>query len=1275
MAELESSTSSSKRALSPGWLRPAGVDSSVMGGFTQHWIETGLTLSFQALAIVLCAILALLAVQWSRNPSSPPPDRLGYFYIPYLSGLITLASGFWVVTRRRRGASGRAFGLFTAFATISLASFYDLQTTQMMRPYWMIFMLAAGGTLFDLGWVYPRQARLVKRFPFLRWSGLILAASLAVYLYGPIDKTSIPERVLILNLPAWIFLGVGAFSFLGRNIHQRLSSPSPLIREQSMVVLWGAALGFGPVLGFLSAKALQSDLVFNPYLLATISIFPFVTGYAILRYRLLNTDYLLSLGVVYALLSVIIVTAYVMLVGGASLIFGGAVPANNPLLTGILVLSLTLALNPLRSKLQGRVDRIFFKGDEAYTGQRQAFGRAISQATQQDDIVRNLRETINQALMPTNFHIFVYRGFGDHYAPTQDEDGRLTTDIRFLAKSALPQTLSRRKTSLFLGGGDSLPMGLVAERARLAILGTQLLVALHGHQHLVGWLALGYRRSGERYTNSDVEFLESMAEQAARAIERVQVVNDLERRVHEMDVLTRIADGINITLAFDDLLELIYTQTNQLIPSQDFKITLMDESGDKLYHAFYLEDDDRITSRENRSFTFGQSLESEVVKSQREIISADYEQECRSRGLVPETQGLYAWIGVPLNAGAETIGAVSLASRDPSVIFTQPQIHLFQAIADLVAGAIVKARLLEETEKSVRQMQTLNEIARSLTSNLELDPLLQEIMHSAVDILACESGSLLLVDENTGDAVFEVAVGPVGEELVGQRVPAGAGLVGKAVTSGEAVIQNDVRRSNEWFDTDKDTGYSTQDLLVVPMKVKDKVIGVLEVLNKKDRSPFTRSDQDLLAAFAAQAVVAIENARLYTLTDQALAARVEELSAMQRIDRELNASLDVDRAMRITLEWALRQSDADAGLVGEITGSGIRVMVTQGYQDELERYPDSILPVNQPVFEDAIENGQPDCQQIDEGDNFRLLASAQSQFIIPIRREAKTIGILFLESIHMDRCSPEVMAFLSRLSDHAAIAISNAQLYAAIQSASLAKSQFVSSAAHELKNPLTSIKGYTDLLVAGAVGEVSEAQANFLATIRSNAERMGTLVSDLQDLSRIEAGQLRLQFGKLSLTNVIEEVLRSLHRQIEEKGQTIDLEAPENLPPVWVDQVRLAQILTNLVSNAHKYTPQGGRVMILAERGTDLEEPQGGPQFVHIAVQDTGIGISPEDQRKIFQQFFRSEDPKVREVTGTGLGLSITKNLVEMQGGKIWFESQVDKGTTFHFTVPVAESD
>jgi signal transduction histidine kinase len=166
---------------------------------------------------------------------------------------------------------------------------------------------------------------------------------------------------------------------------------------------------------------------------------------------------------------------------------------------------------------------------------------------------------------------------------------------------------------------------------------------------------------------------------------------------------------------------------------------------------------------------------------------------------------------------------------------------------------------------------------------------------------------------------------------------------------------------------------------------------------------------------------------------------------------------------------------------------------------------------------------------------------------------------------------------------------------------------------------------------------------------------------------------MRLDYQALPVTDVLDEVIRSFTRQIEEKNQQLILQIQDDLPLVWADPARLAQIATNLVSNAQKYTPENGKIVIGAERSNLPEDELGAFEMVHLWVEDSGIGINEEDQRKIFQQYFRTDESK-EMAAGTGLGLAITRSLVEMQGGRIWFESQAGRGTTFHFTVPVAET-
>jgi signal transduction histidine kinase len=223
--------------------------------------------------------------------------------------------------------------------------------------------------------------------------------------------------------------------------------------------------------------------------------------------------------------------------------------------------------------------------------------------------------------------------------------------------------------------------------------------------------------------------------------------------------------------------------------------------------------------------------------------------------------------------------------------------------------------------------------------------------------------------------------------------------------------------------------------------------------------------------------------------------------------------------------------------------------------------------------------------------------------------------------------------------------------------------KFISLVAHELRLPMTSIMGYTDLLRKGVVGPVNDQQITFLNIIRNSVERMAALVADLSDLNKMETAKFKLVVAELSLNACLEEVVHNLQPKFSEKKQILGVEIPANLPDVYADRIRVVKVVTNLLNNACMYTPEGGRVDLI----TRLEDQQ-----VRVEVSDTGIGISPEDQTHLFQQFFRSEDAKVREQQGWGLGLSVVKGLVELMGGEVGAESRPGIGSTFWFTLPTA---
>jgi len=231
------------------------------------------------------------------------------------------------------------------------------------------------------------------------------------------------------------------------------------------------------------------------------------------------------------------------------------------------------------------------------------------------------------------------------------------------------------------------------------------------------------------------------------------------------------------------------------------------------------------------------------------------------------------------------------------------------------------------------------------------------------------------------------------------------------------------------------------------------------------------------------------------------------------------------------------------------------------------------------------------------------------------------------------------------------------------------KSEFVSVASHELRTPLAAIKNAVQLILQGKTGEINENQKNFLSMADRNISRLTNILNDLLNLSRIESGKIDLNFEELDPRTLIEFILSSLKPQADGKSLQLSIEIQRELPAVYGDREKVEQILTNLVGNAIKFTPEGGEITVSA-----LPSPRGRNKLA-ISVRDSGIGISEDQFEKIFEKFHQVEGSLHRSVSGTGLGLAITKGLVEAHHGEIWVESQIGKGSTFTFTLSISEGE
>jgi len=430
----------------------------------------------------------------------------------------------------------------------------------------------------------------------------------------------------------------------------------------------------------------------------------------------------------------------------------------------------------------------------------------------------------------------------------------------------------------------------------------------------------------------------------------------------------------------------------------------------------------------------------------------------------------------------------------------------------------------QKIEPKDARLAALFEVSSQLGKTLDLAQVLNQVMDSIIQLTGAERGFLMLYDEVSGELTARAA------RNVGQET-----IEGEAMNISRTVIERTI--ANQLLS-----------IMCAPLKAHGRTLGAVYVDNRLFSGVFNEDDLELLVTFANQAAIAIENARLFTQTDQALARRVEELSLFQRIDQQLNKSLELNRVLSLALNWSIALTNADGGSIGlfeetkdEEKKRFLRLLVYRGAENNSES---RILELDHPVVNEVLEARRSVLTHDVTEEHSIDGTPALVQLAVPIQQDGEITGLITLETQHSQEINREDVTFVERLADRAAVAIKNARLYEAIQAANDAKSEFVSLVAHELRVPMTSIKGYTDLINSGMAGELNDTQKQFLDVIRRNLDRMSALISDLADINRIESGRMQFDLKEFELRDVVSDVTGSLSERIEARQQTIDVQVP-----------------------------------------------------------------------------------------------------------------------------------
>lgn len=1216
-------------------------------------------------------------------------DFFTFFGMPFITSVIVFVIGLSIIYLRRNQPIAMLATVISMLVAIHTIGIFDLGTTWALVPIWLVATPFIGGLLIIFGLNFPTKLAILHRQPIINYVPLVVSLAVAgTALFAYFNPDNAQSAGLPLQVVSFFLVGsliVFAAQLVGIQRPQALTLAK---RDQANTLIIGFALVIIPAGIYILSRVVS---LINPQMALGISIeatLPFyitsslAVAYSVLQYRQFNTDQIISRSITYGIMLTVLVVGYFLLVTGLTFATQGAIQADNPILIALTMFIIVMIFAPFRNALQERIDTIYYRQRYNYRQSVEQFGQKLTSLVNFDEILNEFESVLDESVAPDNVFVFLPRyETGDYEAHSSSKN---TTDIRISESSGLAQMLSESGQLIVIDKNSPLPKQLLVDQSRLTLLQPSIIAGLIGSQQLNGFVTIGRPRSGAvEYSYEEVRFITNLVSQLAIAIERAQVIDSLERELEKLDVLSQVGQAVNFTIQFDDLLELIYAQTSRLIDAPNFYIALHDENSDKMYYSFFLENNDRIEEKENIRWTSLDDLIHHVFVNSESLNIVDYAQEMHKRGapIVLESKQLRAWMAVTLSSGPRKLGVLAVGKTKVGETYTDEQFKVLGDIGALAASSLDRLRLFNETNMRARQLQVLNDISRQLSaSELEVDALLQVIMSSAVEILNTEAGSLLLIpEENEEQLEFKVVVGGSGEELVGSRLNKGQGVVGQVAQTGTPVIENDAEHNTKH--TDVSDSFATTSLLAVPLIAKEKVIGVLEVINKTNKTFFVQEDADLLTTFAGQAAIAIENARLFQMTDQQLAQRVEELEILENIDSKLNRTLEISEVARITVEAAMENTKAEAGALGIVQGNPpyLQIVAHEGYEEE--DYPTGAQglqwSLDRGVLGRVMRSRQADIvydTNIDPDYETGLHGSI-SQITIPMLSADEINAILILETNQAPPFNLSQWAFVQRLAEHASIAIANAQLYAELTRANESKSEFMGFAAHELKNPLTSIIGYSDLMIKGIGTNIDEQQLGFWQVIGSNANRMQTIIEDLRIFARLEAGQINVELTPMDFKAVINESVRSLQKQFDDKQQKIAVHTPNNMPMIMADSVRLTQVLVNILSNASKYSDVDTEITLMANVVEKFRNKQGQNRgdVLHIAVKDQGFGMSEEDLNRLFnEQYFRSDNPLTRSQPGTGLGMMITYSIIQLHQGDIWVESELGEGSTFNFVIPLA---
>jgi GAF domain-containing protein len=648
------------------------------------------------------------------------------------------------------------------------------------------------------------------------------------------------------------------------------------------------------------------------------------------------------------------------------------------------------------------------------------------------------------------------------------------------------------------------------------------------------------------------------------------------------------------------------------------------------------------------------------------------------------------FLSVPLRQQGELIGGLT-ARRTEVRPFTLAQIKLLETFAAQAVIAIENVRLFKELQdrnrdltEALEQQTATSEILRVIASSpTDIQPVLDVVAESAARLCEATDASIFRIDGGGYRLVASHGSIPVPER--DEVRPMVRGLVAARAMIDRKTVHIDDLTAEPKDDLPapflRTAGVRT--VLATPLLREGVPIGAI-LIRRLEVRPFSEKQIALLKTFADQAMIAIENVRLFQELEartQELARSVGELKALGEVGQAVSSTLDLQTVLNTIVGRAVQLSGTDCGIIYEYDEASREFHLRASYQMEEElvnAYQATPLHLGEGATGRAAETRAP--TQIDDLRREQEFATRglrpilsrlgyRSLLAVPLLFEQNIMGALTIYRRETGNFAPEVVNLLQTFATQSVLAIQNARLFREIEdkgrqleAANRHKSEFLANVSHELRTPLNAIIGFSEVLGERMFGELNEKQAEYTEDILSSGRHLLSLINDILDLSKIEAGRMELEVTTFHLPDAIENALLLIRERASRHGIKLDRVIDDRLGDFTGDERKVKQILVNLLSNAVKFTPEGGQIKVAASLGDS---------GIIVSVTDTGIGIAKKDQEAIFEEFRQVGTNYAQKREGTGLGLSLTRRFVELHGGKIWVESELGKGSTFIFTLPI----